>query len=225
MNGCTISKDDLEQKIRFFVDVTTEVRHSDESRARPNETTCTIKWTRNSQADLFRGVQNQFDEPSRDCAPYRPFVKMFYYSDELVDGMTSNQPNLRQRLRRQSRGLLHQIQARRTIHGPCKPAIGICTSLAIPNAFPSIATPPPVSASTTSPIGRWRSSRQRYPDHASRITKPDIFHYVYAVLHHPAYREKYERNLKREFPRIPFYDDFRQWAEWGRAVDGAAPGL
>ena len=46
----------------------------------------------------------------------------------------------------------------------------------------------------------------------------DIFHYVYAVLHNPAYREKYQQNLKREFPRIPFYDDFTQWAEWGRAL-------
>ena len=52
----------------------------------------------------------------------------------------------------------------------------------------------------------------------SSLTKLDIFHYVYAVLHHPAYRQKYERNLKREFPRIPFYDDFWQWAAWGRQL-------
>jgi predicted helicase len=38
---------------------------------------------------------------------------------------------------------------------------------------------------------------------------------VYAVLHDPAYREKYRLNLKREFPRIPFYDDFRKWTDWG----------
>jgi len=50
------------------------------------------------------------------------------------------------------------------------------------------------------------------------ITKLDIFHYVYAVLHHPAYRAKYEQNLKREFPRIPFYENFWQWAEWGKRL-------
>jgi predicted helicase len=50
------------------------------------------------------------------------------------------------------------------------------------------------------------------------ITKQDIFHYVYAVLHHPAYRKKYELNLKREFPRIPFYDNFHQWAAWGEQL-------
>ena len=50
------------------------------------------------------------------------------------------------------------------------------------------------------------------------ISKLDIFHYTYAVLHHPAYRTKYELNLKREFPRLPFYEDFYQWATWGKAL-------
>jgi predicted helicase len=57
---------------------------------------------------------------------------------------------------------------------------------------------------------------QHYQD--KTITKENIFHYVYAVLHHPAYRSKYEQNLKREFPHIPFYADFRPWAEWGRRL-------
>ncbi len=48
--------------------------------------------------------------------------------------------------------------------------------------------------------------------------KESIFYYVYAVLHNPKYREKYELNLKREFPRIPFYDDFWQWANWGKQL-------
>ena len=47
------------------------------------------------------------------------------------------------------------------------------------------------------------------------ITKDAIFNYVYGVLHDPVYREKYAINLKREFPRIPFYPDFQQWADWG----------
>jgi predicted helicase len=55
--------------------------------------------------------------------------------------------------------------------------------------------------------------RTRYND--PRISKWDIFHYVYAVLHHPQYREKYAANLKRELPRIPFAPDFRGFAEAG----------
>ena len=50
------------------------------------------------------------------------------------------------------------------------------------------------------------------------ITKEAIFHYVYGVLHDPVYREKYALNPKREFPRIPFYADFWQWADWGKTL-------
>lgn len=53
---------------------------------------------------------------------------------------------------------------------------------------------------------------------ARKITKEAIFHYCYAVLHAPVYREKYAQNLKREFPRIPFYANFWQWADWGRVL-------
>jgi predicted helicase len=57
---------------------------------------------------------------------------------------------------------------------------------------------------------------------AKPITKEAIFHYVYAVLHDPKYREKYAQNLKREFPRIPFYGDseatFWLWTDWGERL-------
>ncbi|RWC44659.1 MAG: DNA methyltransferase [Mesorhizobium sp.] len=59
-------------------------------------------------------------------------------------------------------------------------------------------------------------SRLRKAAHA--ITKDDICHYVYAVMHDPAYREKYALNLKRDFPRIPFYPNFWCWAEWGKQL-------
>jgi hypothetical protein len=81
------------------------------------------------------------------------------------------------------------------------------------------ATPPP----QPSPAGE--GSLKAPPPSGGRlgggclpITKTDIFHYVYAVLHNPAYREKYALNLKRDFPRIPFYADFWRWAAWGKEL-------
>ena len=55
--------------------------------------------------------------------------------------------------------------------------------------------------------------RTHYQD--DTITKWDIFHYNYGLLHHPDYREKYEANLKRDLPHIPFAKDF-----WGFAKAG-----
>ena len=48
------------------------------------------------------------------------------------------------------------------------------------------------------------------------ISKWNIFHYTYGLLHHPEYRERYQENLKRDLPHIPFAEDF-----WGFANAGA----
>ncbi|WP_187969325.1 type ISP restriction/modification enzyme [Aquibium microcysteis] len=66
------------------------------------------------------------------------------------------------------------------------------------------------AASSRREIGKSRKARA--------IGKDDIFQYVYAVLHDPVYRERYAINLKREFPRIPFYSDFWRWAAWGERL-------
>jgi predicted helicase len=80
----------------------------------------------------------------------------------------------------------------------------------------------PLSPISPSPLagegGSPKAKRMRGLQKTAEITKDDIFHYVYAVLHDPVYREKYALNLKREFPRIPFYPDFRRWVVWGEKL-------
>jgi hypothetical protein len=44
------------------------------------------------------------------------------------------------------------------------------------------------------------------------VTKWDIFHYVYGLLHHPQYRARYAENLKRELPRIPLLPERAHFA-------------
>jgi predicted helicase len=53
---------------------------------------------------------------------------------------------------------------------------------------------------------------------SKRIKKWDIFHFVYGLLHHPRYREKYADNLKRELPRIPFAPDFGAFQKAGEKL-------
>ena len=53
------------------------------------------------------------------------------------------------------------------------------------------------------------------------ISKLDIFHYVYAALHHPAWRSTYASNLKKELPRIPWPGadvPVRAWMQVGAAL-------
>ena len=60
------------------------------------------------------------------------------------------------------------------------------------------------------------SYREHYGDAA--ITKEDIFFYVYALLHHPEYRERYEDDLKKMLPHIPRAAGFHTYASVGREL-------
>ncbi len=61
-----------------------------------------------------------------------------------------------------------------------------------------------------------RLFRKQYADLS--ITREDVFYYVYGLLNHPGYREKFSDNLKRDLPRIPFAPDFRAFSETGRQL-------
>ena len=49
------------------------------------------------------------------------------------------------------------------------------------------------------------------------MTKWEIFHYVYALLHHPGYRTRYAENLKRDLPRVPLVPDTETFAAFAAA--------
>lgn len=58
-----------------------------------------------------------------------------------------------------------------------------------------------------------------YP--GERISKENIFYYVYGLLHSPDYRERFADNLSKELPRIPCVKkaaDFWAFAEAGRTL-------
>jgi hypothetical protein len=44
-------------------------------------------------------------------------------------------------------------------------------------------------------------------DLAETFGPEDVFHYIYAVFHSPAYRERYAEFLKIDFPRVPLVGD------------------
>ena len=66
---------------------------------------------------------------------------------------------------------------------------------------------------TDSALAKFRSN---YQDDA--ITKWDIFHYVYGLLHHLDYREQYQANLKLDLPRLPYASDFCAFSKAGKRL-------
>ena len=204
-----------------------------------------IKWSRNLKRRLSQQKSEKTDAGNTRTAAYRPFVKTnLYWSPLLVDEQGQAAAMFGETGEEKNRCIAV------TYPGSQKPvmvcavdglfdyhyvgAAAISTGLAFSRidtagnrvdnitdwALKQFTTHYKEAASTGSArTGVGAASARGKP---KKITKEAIFHYCYAVLHNPAYREKYAQNLKREFPRIPLYGtslaDFWQWAAWGEAL-------
>ncbi len=58
--------------------------------------------------------------------------------------------------------------------------------------------------------------RRHYGDHL--IAEEEIFYYIYAILHHKGYLEKYKNSLAKEAPRIGLSEDFKELSMLGKEL-------
>ncbi len=58
--------------------------------------------------------------------------------------------------------------------------------------------------------------RRHYGDNL--IVEEEIFYYIYAVLHHKGYLEKYKNSLAKEVPRIALSEDFKELSMLGKEL-------
>jgi len=232
------SKSALADKMKFFADVYQKTLADQK-----NPDKLQIKWSPDLESYLERGIEIRFDKKNIVSALYRPYVKSNLYFDKRVIGRAYQLPNIFPNSKSENLAIWWKTGADRPQFALAVDAIpdllpaggSICFPLYRYIPRPDRSSSAPESGESSSEdlsglervenITDWalgqfkkRYSNTRKSNIESQITKLDIFHYVYAVLHHPAYRAKYEINLKREFPRIPFYEDFWKWAGWGKRL-------
>jgi len=192
------------------------------SKANPEYET-SVKWSRNLKRRFEQGRSERFSETQLTNTLYRPFVTLRMYDSPLyID----------------ERGATDQAFTRQNDANICLSVIAgdrqpfaVVAAKHLPNlnlysadATKYVPLYRYLDGQRVDNITDWSLDqfRKHYQPGRGKKTRPidkeAIFHYVYGVLHDPAYREKYALNLKREFPRIPFYADFWQWADWGRAL-------
>jgi predicted helicase len=178
----------------------------------------TIKWTRAAKNDLSKEKKYIFGENEIIESLYRPFVKKQLYFNKELNEM---------------RYQLNSVFCGKniSINFLCVNSSNELATLASDKIFDYCLLKKGNGGTQCLPLYRYDKNGKRidnitdwgleqFREHYGEktVTKQDIFHYVYAVLHNPAYRKKYELNLKREFPRIPFYDNFHHWVIWGKQL-------
>jgi predicted helicase len=166
-----------------------------------------IKWTRQVKASLARLDYSQFKPTRVRDALYRPFTRMKLYFDPFW-----NEEQYKQRqffpipeAEEENVALVvsdHGLRAPfSTLATNVIPDLHVLASSDGFQCFPYYVYNEDGSGRREN-ITDWALARFQEAC-GSEVTKRDIFHYVYGMMHHPAYRERYAENLKRELPRIP----------------------
>jgi predicted helicase len=194
----------LQAKIKYFIKKYNEQLAS--GRVGSKDLDYSIKWSRDLNNKLQSGRKTSFAKKKIQMFCYRPFVKRLFYMDKvLIDRppLFSDEKNT----------FIHFSRGRRAAFQVFATVQFASLDMFLPDAALSI---PFYCKDNAHNITPWalKQFRKRYGN--AKITRKQIFYYVYAVLYNPAYRKKYETNLKYDYPRIPFYDDFAQWTNWGK---------
>ncbi|MDR1923127.1 MAG: N-6 DNA methylase [Planctomycetaceae bacterium] len=203
------SEDNLTRKMKYFLKYYNSLLGTDNV-----DFTQGIKWSRNLKQRFRRQLKETFDKSRIKRFNYRPYMPVFmYHSDIFIDehGLTDQffcDENAAFCISKNGASKLFQILAVNTF--PDLHFIGDvqCLPLYRYDKY----------GNRIDNITDWGLGQFVKQYGKKGITKEKIFYYVYAVLHNPAYRKKYELNLKREFPRIPFYNDFQKWSAWGKQL-------
>ena len=207
-----LSETALEQKVKFLIEVYQETLKDSNY---PNKDT--IKWDRELNKYLDRRINKTFQPEQIIESSYRPFYNQYFYFDKHFNGMTYQWFDILNENDTENKYIAFSAS------GNTKPfhCLGSNTIIDLHLTGDSQCLPLyryDKEGKRIDNITDWglKQIQTHYQD--TTITKIDIFHYTYAVLHNPGYRSKYELNLKREFPRLPYYENFQKWVNWGKQL-------
>ncbi len=175
-----------------------------------------LKWIRRTKRCLGRNLEAAFLESMIQRAIYRPFVAQWHFCDPMFN------EDLYGRSHAFPAGGENVAILEKT--GTEWAPFALASALPVDHLPQGGAQAFPFYWYGSEDGGRrenithWALAEFRSHYHDDAISKWDIFHYVYAILHHPAYRERYAANLKRELPRIPYAPTFAPFAEAGKRL-------
>ena len=182
-----------------------------------------ISWSRDLKAKLRGGRIAKYHEYKVRTCLYRPFAKRKIFFDRILNDVVYVFPSIfpTPETEAENRVICVNISQEK----PFTCLIANCTPEHImTGGFGSAGQYFPFyiydedGTNRRENITDWALAQfqEHYKD--DQITKWDVFHYTYALLHHPVYREWYQVNLKRDLPHIPFASKFWEFVEAGRRL-------
>ncbi|MBX5457291.1 MAG: TIR domain-containing protein [Thermogemmatispora sp.] len=163
-----------------------------------------IKWSSDLKMALQRGKAAAFDPSHIRLSLYRPFTRLYLYFDSLLNNGVYLHPAYfpTPASEEENRLICVPGPGNRKLFG-CLATNHIADlDLAFEKiqCFPFYVYSDDGSRQENITDAALALFQRHY---GPEVSKWDLFHYTYAILHHPAYRERYAEQLKQELPRIP----------------------
>jgi predicted helicase len=182
-----------------------------------------IKWSSRLKEYLKRGVEGEVEPERMRRALYRPFcARHLYFAPLLI-----HRPGLFDRIYPTPEAEEENLTLCVTDAGSEKPFMALATrgitDLHLAGAgagtqcFPLYVYDADGRRVENVDPAALAAFRER---HGAEVGAAALFHYVYALLHAPGYRERYAANLRRSLPRVPLGapDAFAALVEAGRRL-------
>lgn len=191
-----------------------------------------ISWNANLEADLDRGRAHVFDAAAMRDAMYRPFCRQRLYFDKSMNARTYKLPKIFPSTKHPNMGI--------SLTGPsshfefCAVMADRTPDLHLLDTGQFFARWRYESAEDAGMldfvvgndeiVDGYRKIHNITDEalirfttaYGSKVTKDDIFFFVYGLLHSPEYRETYAADLKKMLPRIPLVEDPWPFVHAGR---------
>ena len=177
------SKEALIERMKYFVEVYSDRLENGVRRD------LDIKWDRELEKYFERGVKKELEDKNVVPSLYRYFTKTYFYFDRHFNGMTYQMFNI-----------FRSPESKNKLIGFMGQPAGKSFSIIATNLVPDQNCISPASGGVQClPLHRYDKDGNRIDNITDwgltqfhsyyndiNITKQDIFHYTYAVLHHPA---------------------------------------
>jgi predicted helicase len=192
-----------------------------------------FSWDRQQKKDIESGKKYIYNKNSLTLSLYRPFQKEFCYFNRVLNNCVYQLPKLFPTPNHQNVVICVSGIGGKKEHSTLISNIVVDLNVldAGTQCFPRFFYQE--STDTTGALFQNHSDADRYTRHdgitdfihkeclkkyGTKVTKDDIFYYVYGILHSQDYRAAFSADLKKSLPRIPLVDnpdDFKAYSKAG----------
>lgn len=207
------SKNELEKNVKDHIDYCNKNIHLSAKHYKKIKVNNKYNWDEVISTTLRKYGKQKFDQTKIRSTLYRPFFKQNLYFDQMLNQRQSLFPYFFPEIDSKNLVISIPYKFNKNFH------------TLITNTIPDLQV---VFNGQYFPLYTYKNSKRNsnITEHAlkeyhrfyndKKIQDKDIFYYIYGLLHHQGYQQKFKNNLTKTFPTIPLAPDFWKINKIGR---------